>query len=332
MTHAPDARPAAPAAAKPLAAFALAFLLLACAFANTPRGSRAQTAQTAPTGGAQPAAAVRLDVIFTDKSGRAVTDVKPEDVRVTEDGEQQTITRVALEEQPATYALLVDNSRSLGAFFDAIIQTGSSIVSTMKPDDEAAVIRFIDTRQIATLQNFTSDREELRDALESMYVEGGSTALLDAVEYAVKAVAERAGAGGGRRRAVVLLTDGEDRSSQARQEELLALLRREGVRVFAVALVGELSDRGGLVSKAPRSRAASLVDKIAEESGGRAFVIDDMRKLRAAADEIARNLRAQYAVEYRPTNAARDGKFRRVQVKAAGDRKVFARPGYVAEK
>lgn len=325
MTHAPNARPAA----KHLIAFAL--VLFTCAFIHTPRGANAQTDQAASPQSTRPAETVRLGVIFADKSGRTLTDVKPEDVRVTEDGEQQTVTRLALEELPVTFAVLADNSRSLAGSMDAIIRTAATLVSVGRPGDEAAVIRFVGAENIRTVEDFTDDRESLVGAAESMYAEGGKTAVIDAVRHAVEKVAAR-GVGEKRRRAVVLITDGEERESRPPPDELAKFLRERDVQVFVIAFVHLLSNEGGFIAKAPREKAVALMTQIAEESGGRAFFPKDGATLRAAVEEIARSLRAQYSVEYRPTNAARDGKFRKVQVKAAGDRKVFARPGYFAGK
>ena len=113
MTHAQAPK----LTAKTLTRFA--FTLLACSLVHAPLAAVAQTPQVAPPAAAQPAETVRLSVIFTDKSGRTATDVRPEDVRVSENGEQQTLTRVAPEELPVTFALLVDNSRSLTACAEA---------------------------------------------------------------------------------------------------------------------------------------------------------------------------------------------------------------------
>lgn len=325
MTHSPAAR----RTAKRLSTFA--FVLLASALVHAPLGAVAQTPQSTPPVVAQPAESVRLDVIFTDKSGRSVTDLKPEDVRVAEDGAQQAVTRIAFEELPVTFALLVDNSRSLGNAFDTILRTSASLVSVVRPGDEATVIRFVTADGIRTVEDFTDDRESLVGAVESMFVEGGSTAVVDAVRYGVERVAERGGEGR-RRRAVVLITDGEDRDSRWKPEELEKLLRQKDVQVFTLAFVYLLSNEGGFMAKGPRGKAVALMTRIAEESGGRAFFPKDAASLKAATEEIARNLRSQYTVEYRPTNAARDGKFRKVQVKAAGDRKAFTRPGYFAGK
>ena len=73
---------------------------------------------------------------------------------------------------------------------------------------------------------------------------------------------------------------------------------------------------------------------MAEDTGGRAFFPKEMGELGAISEEIAADLRTVYAIGYYPTNDKKDGSYRRVQVKMAGDGKLSARTraGYYAEK
>jgi VWFA-related protein len=71
--------------------------------------------------------------------------------------------------------------------------------------------------------------------------------------------------------------------------------------------------------------------KLAEETGGRVINVGNkFDKLKEAFDQIALELRSQYNVGYTPTNSARDGTFRRVEVGAKKDYKIQARTGYYA--
>ena len=54
-------------------------------------------------------------------------------------------------------------------------------------------------------------------------------------------------------------------------------------------------------------------------------------KLRKAFDQISEELRSQYNIGYVPTNSARDGSFRKVEIKPKDSNfKVQARSGYYA--
>lgn len=68
-------------------------------------------------------------------------------------------------------------------------------------------------------------------------------------------------------------------------------------------------------------------------SGGKLHRADTLGSLPAAFSQIAAELRQQYSLGYYPTNAARDGKYRKIQVKVSRkDVVVRARPGYRAPR
>lgn len=290
-------------------------------------------AVAAPTPAAAPL--VTLNVIVTDGSGRSVVDVRQEEVSVTEGGRPQPITRFAKEERPVSYALLLDGSRSVEPLLDIIRRTGATITNGNRAGDETFIVRFVDTNNIVELQDFTSDPLPLAQTLSRFQVEGGQTAVIDAVYVAVRKVAQRRKDEAGRRRSIVLISDCEDRNSFHTQSELAKLLRQEGVQVFAIAFLNKLSDEGSSIRKSPREKARKLAELIAEESGGRAFFPKNVDELIKAAEEVSRDLRSQYVLSYSPTNPKADGKFRGVEVKIAdapdrAKRKAITRPGYVA--
>jgi Ca-activated chloride channel family protein len=72
---------------------------------------------------------------------------------------------------------------------------------------------------------------------------------------------------------------------------------------------------------------------LAEETGGRVFRATNDRQLSDAFEEISNELRNQYSLGYTPSNDARDGSFRKIEVQARpGNLKVQARKGYYAVK
>lgn len=77
--------------------------------------------------------------------------------------------------------------------------------------------------------------------------------------------------------------------------------------------------------------ADSYLKEIAEKSGGALHRADTLRSLPEAFAQIAAELRTQYTLGYYPTNAARDGSYRKIKVQATRrDVAVRARPGYRA--
>jgi Ca-activated chloride channel family protein len=306
-----------------------------------PSPARTQPTQQSPRSSAQPAdqsvaqPAVRLGFYVVDGANHTLADVRREDVSLTVDGAPQSITYFAREESPVSYGLVIDNSGSVRQILDMLARTGGTLIAANRPEDEAFVMRFVDPARTSILEDFTSDKQSLASALSDMYVEGGQTAVIDAIYRAAQHTAEHAGAN--RRLALVVITDGEDRGSSHKLEELTQLLRREGVRVFVIGLTGMLDKTGGIIHKSSREKASDLLETISDESGGRAFfpafgktVADE---LTAAIREIGESLRAQYVVGFTPSSPAPDGKLHKVQIKVVegagkGKRKVVAAPGY----
>jgi len=153
----------------------------------------------------------------------------------------------------------------------------------------------------------------LDDGLDSFYVEGGQTAIIDAVYLSAEHVSDYR-KGDRRRRALIVITDGEDRNSFYKPEQLFTRLREEDVQIFVIGFVNELDKDAGLIRKSPREKAVNLIKKLASETGGRAFFPDSIAELPQIANEIIRDLRTQYIIAYNPTNKTPDGAFRAIKV------------------
>jgi VWFA-related protein len=77
--------------------------------------------------------------------------------------------------------------------------------------------------------------------------------------------------------------------------------------------------------------ADKYLNELAAKSGGVVARADNLYSLPAAFARIAAELRTQYALGYYPSNAARDGSYRKIQVRTKRKNVVIrARPGYRA--
>ena len=223
------------------------------------------------------------------------------------------------EEVPVSYGLAVDNSGSLRSQLQSVIDAGKTIISSNRPGDETFLVRFISSDKIETLQDFTSNMDLLSEAIDNMYIEGGQTAVIDAVFLSAERVAEykKGDDNDRRRRALIVVTDGEDRVSFYKQEQLFARLREADVQIYVVGFVNELEKDGGFIRKSSRDKAVNLLNKLSSETGGRAFFPQSTSELPKIASEIVRDLRTQYVLAYNPTNKARDGSYRAIRVAVA---------------
>lgn len=282
---------------------------------------------------------VTLNVRVIDRNNRPINNVRENDFHVYEDGVVQPIESFTREEVPISYGLAIDTSQSLRSQIQAVIDAGKTIVNSNKPGDETFLVRFISSDQIETLQDFTANKEALNDGLDDLYVAGGQTAIIDAVYLSAEHVAEykKGDDGDRRRRALIVITDGEDRSSFYSQEKLFSRLREEDVQIYVIGFVNELDKEGGLIAKSPREKAVKLINKLASETGGRAFFPESISQLPQIAEEIVRDMRTQYVLSYNPTNKSRDGSFRAIRVAVDGgssaDKRIaLTRNGRLAPK
>jgi Ca-activated chloride channel family protein len=74
--------------------------------------------------------------------------------------------------------------------------------------------------------------------------------------------------------------------------------------------------------------------RLADETGGLAFLPDKLEDLNKVFSQIASELQAQYLLGYYPSNETNDGKYRRitVQVPKRPELRIRARKGYYAPK
>ncbi|HZI17965.1 MAG TPA: VWA domain-containing protein [Pyrinomonadaceae bacterium] len=282
---------------------------------------------------------VNLQVRVVDRNNRPISGIRQEEFRVFENGQPQTVQFVTTEEVPVSYGLVVDNSGSLRSQIQKVIDAGKTIVESNQPGDETFVVRFVSSEEIKVLQDFTSDKQAVFDALDDMYIEGGQTAVMDAVYLSAEhATQYKKGdpLDDKRRRALILVTDGEDRASFYKQDQLFEALKENDVQIYVIGFVNELEKERGFISKSRRQKAVDLLDRLAKETGGRAFYPTSLSELPDIAREITKDLRTQYVVSYRPNVPARPGEFRQVRVAVADapgrDKRIaVTRSGYTGK-
>lgn len=257
---------------------------------------------------------VKLNVSVMDAQGVPVNNLKQEDFRILEDVDPQTISLFSKEDVPLVYSLVIDNSGTFGDELDQAVETSVSIIENNRTTDETEVVRFIDSDKIETVQPFTTDKEVLREAVKSLYVEEGQTALLDAVYLSAQRVSQyKPNDGVYRRRAVILVTDGDERSSYYKSDDLLSILHKVDVQIFAIGLTKE-SKKSSKLNQNPQGRAVNLLKKLASESGGQAFFPKSTAELSSVANQIMNILRSQYIIGYKPTKSGLSESHRKITV------------------
>jgi Ca-activated chloride channel family protein len=280
---------------------------------------------------------VTLHVRVIDRNNHPINRLGKDEFRVLEDGVPQTIFSFTEEEVPVIYGLAVDTSGSLRPQFEQVINAAKTIINSNKKGDETFLERFISSDKIETIQDFTDKKDFLMDGLDQLYIEGGQTAVIDGVYLAASHVADYKNTSNDdrRRRALIVVTDGEDRQSYYNEAQLFTQLREEDVQIYVIGFVNELDSDRGLIRKSSKDKAVGLLNRLATETGGRAFFPQSISELPQIANEIVRDLRTQYVISYDPQNKVHDGSYHPIKVMVnqptSGDRRIaLTRPGRTA--
>lgn len=282
---------------------------------------------------------VNMNVRVVDRNNRPINNLQQKDFKIFEDGNLQQIDFFSKSEVPTNYALVIDNSGSLRQQLDKVIEAGKILINTNRPDDESMIIRFVGRDKISIEQEFTPNKTDLNDALDNLFIEGGQTAIIDAVYLAVENVDEYERSKkleDRKRRALILVSDGEDRNSFYNEKQLFDLLRESEVQIYVIGFVDELSKESGFIGKSPQSRSKAFLERLATESGGKAYFPANTAALPGLAKEISNELRTQYSIGYIPSNDKRDGSYRSIKVSVEDgpnkDKRIaIARAGRTAE-
>jgi VWFA-related protein len=286
---------------------------------------------------------VNLFFSVRDKKGGYIANLSKEDFEVFEDGKAQAVKFFAREtDLPLTIGLLVDVSGSMEALIEVERSASYRFFSqVLRKKDMAFIISFgVDSD---LLQDYTNSLSLLQRSLGQLRLSAGmgggvytpptvpvpggprGTVLYDTVWLAAKEKLR----GEVGRKAMVVITDGVDQGSRLKIEKAIEEAQKADSIIYAVMFEDPRFTSfhyGGFSGEGPMRR-------MAEETGGRMFRLDRRMTLPEIYDTIQQEMRSQYAIGYTPTNPARDGSFRRVELRAKSkDLKAQVRKGYYATR
>jgi Ca-activated chloride channel family protein len=276
-------------------------------------------------------ALVNVYAIARNAKGGYITDLAAEDFKVWENEHPQAIDQFSAERRPLRIAIVLDSSLSMeGEPLKAAIAAAVEFLNVLQPGDEGLVIGFSDDVRI--LCDLTSNRSEMDAAIRKVQAKGG-TSLYDAIFMASERLAEFDG-----RRVMVVLSDGRDQADNGLEPGSLHTLEeardralRNEVMVFAIGLGRSLARDAKALRENPTARAEELdfygrkplvtiLDALAETTGGTAVFSPGAGQLRRSFEQVANDLRHQYAIAYRSDDKRHDGTWRAIKV-------VVSRPG-----
>jgi Ca-activated chloride channel family protein len=212
--------------------------------------------------------------------------------------------------------LALDSSGSMTRSAERAQQAARDFVGALRPEDPLGMILFADRSEY--VHSPMVQREYSLKAIDGYKAQGG-TALYDAVYDSLAQIADVKG-----RRVVVVVTDGRDENAASNGpgslrswEDVLRKLQETDATIYAI----------GVGTNVDRVRMQELADR----SGGGAYFPRDVTALSGDYLKILDELRRRYVVGYESTNRARNGAWRKVEIRVKGrEVTVRSRGGYFA--
>jgi Ca-activated chloride channel family protein len=294
-----------------------------------------------------------VNILFTaqDKDRRLLTDLKKEDIRIVEDGQQQEIfTFQRQTDLPLSISILIDTSQSQERTLPIEKEAAKSFIeSVMRPEkDEVSVLSF--TGETTLEQDLTGSVSRVRQAIDRVKfvppagtangvligtppISGrnqqvaASTAIWDAVWVTSNEILSQAP--DRTRRVIILMTDGFNTFGSKKLEDAIRETIRNDAIIYCIG-IGDFYSYQGVDE--------GVLKKIAESTGGRAFFPRDSEaELSRAFSQIQIEMRSQYLLAYEPSNQKRDGSYRKIDIQVTNPELIHQRirlthrPGYFAK-
>jgi VWFA-related protein len=265
---------------------------------------------------------VTLSATVLDTRRHLVTNLNDANFAVYEDNQPQKITSFRREDIPVSIGIVVDNSGSMRTKRAAVTKAVLNLIQASNPQDEVFVVNFNDDPYLD--QDFTNKVDPLREALDRVDSRGG-TALYDAVIASADHLAKGAKK---EKKVLLVVTDGVDNESRESLESAIRKVQDDnGPTIYTIGILG---DEPGI------KRAKRALQSLSDQTGGVAFFPKDLVEVDEISQEVARDIRNQYTITYKPTNPRSNGGYRKVKVEARApgykDLQVRTRDGYFADE
>ena len=266
-----------------------------------------------------------VNVTVTDPLNRLVTGLEKEHFRIYEDGVEQEVVTMSSEDVPVSIGLVFDMSGSMSDKVDKARQAAVQFMRTANPLDQFFLVSFNDRAELTS--GFTSSVDELQNRM--MFTESrGRTALLDAIYLGLSQMRGAHNA----KRALLIISDGGDNHSRYNENDVKNFVKEADCQIYAIGIYDPIGIRS---RTSEELNGPSLLSEMTEMTGGRVFPVGNIGELPDIAAKIGMELRNQYVLGYKPSNAQKNGVWRKIKVKLRPPKglpplNVYAKTGYYA--
>jgi Ca-activated chloride channel homolog len=269
---------------------------------------------------------VAVNLVTTDITviGTPVSELKPEDFVIYDDGVAQEVAYFSQDQLPLAIALLIDASESIRDYLPMLQIAGYSTLRRLKLEDQVSLFSFNTAR--TRLADLTEDRFQIAEKINKIKIAYGTNiydSIYDNATY-LSAKASR------HRRAIILVTDNCHNSMGGDTYHGPANCRTELLESATLLYnIRTPGDQGKPYCIEPDGE----IRKMAEETGGEVLNVNTPIGLQPALEKIVTNLRKQFTLGFNPSVPGEKGKFHKLFVKLAAENRcpgcrLLSRSGY----
>ena len=260
---------------------------------------------------------VVLHATVVDEEHHLITGLDKSAFSILENGQPQTITSFRREDVPVEIGIVVDNSGSMRDKRGQVNRAVLNLIRASNSEDQVFVVNFGQSPYLD--QDFTSDVNLLQAALHQVSAKG-STALYDAIVASAVHLDNNPRLS---KKVLLVITDGQDNMSQETlQEASRRLQQANGPTLYAIGLLGS-----GL-----RTEGREALQALASGTGGVAYFPDSLDQVDNITRTVARDIRSQYILAFKPKNQNVKPAYQSLRVEANapgyGKLTVRTRSGY----
>ena len=278
---------------------------------------------------------VQLDFGLTDQNGNPVGNLRPDNVKVFEDGKEAKILdfRGVGQGRPVDIVFVLDVTESMQPYIDAVKQNVIAFAQDLQANSrdyrlglvtfEDYVVSAYPDCNCAYRNSFTSDVKQFTDWVGTLHAGGGGDIpedQLDALSYAAKFPFRPEAEG-----IIIIVTDAPphhdgDGSADSAHDQAFWDHHTRGVQVTDLTgtKVAEQLKKNGLTlyGVVPPPFIAPEYQEIVDATHGRSYnIITEEGRFASLVREIGHSIATEYSLTYRTPRPIEDGTNRSVQLK-----------------
>ena len=276
---------------------------------------------------------VLIEATVLDQKSLSLSGLTAEDFRVFEDGVEQSISHLSRDALPLAIALVLDSSESIRRYREEFQRVAQQTLSQLKPADRVTLFAFADHSH--RVESLTNNLERLVARIGRISFAGSTNitdALFDAARY-LKAAAPS------HRHVLILISDNEANILGRVTESSALRMALEAETTLYSLSVGAIRYTKAKMVDSWIGPSDDSVDQFTQALGGEIIDVERSESLAAALDTVLSRLKYRYTLGYSPKHGARDGQFRRVEVRLVprygrpgSEYRIRAREGYFARQ